>query len=115
MLASLKKKIIDRAQSSHDKPESLSRELQKDFPVESALELPVAESPRKLVNRVKKAADEHMPTPKTLPDVGDIPSVLTTTPKGELFLHFDSGAHYKGKFLTFTTSCNLEILEDCEK
>ena len=31
-----KRKIKDRAQSSHDKAESLRRELQKDFPVESA-------------------------------------------------------------------------------
>ena len=68
-------KIKDRAQSSHDKPERLRRELQKDLPIESALELPVAESTRKMVNRVRRAAEEHKPTPKTLPDVGDIPSV----------------------------------------
>ena len=110
-----KGKIKDRAQSSHDKPESLRRELQKDFPVESALELPVAESTRKMVNRVRKAAEEHMPTPKTLPDVGDVPRVLTTTHEVEFFLHFDSGAHDKERVLIFATSCNLETLEDCEK
>ena len=43
-------KIKDPAQSSHDKPESLRRELPNDFPVESALELHVAESTRKMVN-----------------------------------------------------------------
>ena len=93
----------------------MRRELQDDFPVESALELPVAESTRKMVNRVRKATEEHMPTPKTLPDVGDNPSVLTTTHEGEFFLHFDSGAHDKERILIFATSCILEILEDCEK
>ena len=93
----------------------MRRELPKDFPVESALELLVAESTRKTVNRVRKATEEHIHTPKTLPDVGDIPSVLTTTHEGELFLHFDSGAHDKGRILIFATSCSSKIFESCEK
>ena len=42
-----------------------------------------------------------MPTPKTLPNIS---SVLTTTHEGELFLHFDSGAHDKERILYFAIS-----------
>ena len=63
---------------------------------------------------MSKVAEEHMPTPESLHDVGDIPNLLTTTHEGELFLHFESSAHDKGRILIFATSCNLELLEDCK-
>ena len=111
----IKKNIKERAKLSHDKPEAIRRELQIEFLLESAVELPLPGATRKMVNRIRATAHFHMPTPKILTDVADIPESLKITHGGEEFLYYDSGSHDPARLLIFATSSNLGVLEDSER
>ena len=70
-----------------------------------------------MVNRVRKAAEEHMPKSETLPDVGDIPSVLTTTHEGEFlilcpFLAVETMRNYDGH-RNCSTQCHQAAQPSC--
>ena len=101
-----KKNVEERAKLSHDKPEAVRRELQIEFPLESAVELRLPGATRKMVNRIRATAHFHMPTPKILTDVSDIPERLKITHGREEFLFFDSGSHYPERLLIFATPSN---------
>ena len=68
-----------------------------------------------MVNRTKATAHFHMPTPKRLTDVADIPRSLKITHGGEKFLYYDSGSDDPERLLIFAKPSNLGVLEDSER
>ena len=110
-----KKNVKERAKLSHDKPKAVRRELQIEFPLESAVELPLPGATRKMVIRIRATAHFHMPTPKILADVADIPESLKVTHGGEEFLHYDSGSHDPERLLIFARPSNLGVLDFSER
>ena len=110
-----KENVKERAKLSHDKPQTVRRELQIEIPLESAVELTLPGATRKMVNCVSAMAPFHMPTPKKLTDVADILESLKFTHGGEEFLYYDSGLHDPERLLIFATPSNLGVLEDSER
>ena len=111
----IKENVKERAKLCHDKSEAVKRELQIEFPVESAVELPLPGATSKMVNRIRATAHFHMPTRKILTDVADIPESLKITHGRKEFFYYDSGSHDPERLLIFATASNLGVLEDSER
>ena len=110
-----KKNVKEGAKLSHDKPEAVRRELQIEFPLDCAVELPLPGATRKMVNRIRATAHFHKSTPKIVTDVADIPESLQSTHGGEEFLYYDSGSHDPERLLIFATPSNLGVQRCTER
>ena len=107
-----KKNVKEPAKWSQQKTKAIRRELQIEFFLESGVDFQCWMKPQELLNPIWATAHFHMPTPKILTDVADIPDNLKITHGEEELLYYDSESHGPETLFNFATPSNLGILEN---
>ncbi len=101
--------IREKALTSNEMPRQIILSSQVQLPVFAAPTIPSYQCSLRTINRKRQGAQVSIPKPKTLSELGDLPSPLTVTCDGQNFLYFDSGKSDE-RILVFATLPAIDLL-----
>ena len=95
----------ERAKSTKETPGQIFAEVVSELLNEVLMQLPVEDTCKRTIRNQRKKP----PSPKTLVDLGEIPTEFTKLHNGDQFITYDNGANNPKRIIVFSTEENLHL------